>query len=63
MFITLRRYKILRIVQTHKPIAASKIKDYVLLISGKYYAIGNTSSHLGGPPNEGTLERYEVEYS
>ena len=30
-------------------------------VEGKYYAIGNVCTHLGGPLNEGTLERYEVE--
>lgn len=28
---------------------------------GKYYAIGNICTHIGGPLDEGTLEGYEVE--
>ena len=37
--------------------------DDVCLINlaGKYYAIGNVCSHMGGPLNEGTLEDQEVE--
>ncbi|MFZ0510117.1 MAG: non-heme iron oxygenase ferredoxin subunit [Candidatus Nitrosopolaris sp.] len=30
-------------------------------IEGKYYAIGNICTHVGGPLAEGTLEGYEVE--
>ena len=30
-------------------------------IEGKYYAIGNVCTHLGGPLAEGKLEGYEVQ--
>lgn len=30
-------------------------------VEGKYYAIGNVCTHLGGPLAEGKLEGYEVE--
>jgi glycine betaine catabolism B len=30
-------------------------------VEGKYYAIGNICTHVGGPLNEGTLEGYEIE--
>ena len=30
-------------------------------VEGKYYAIGNVCTHVGGPLAEGTLEGYEVE--
>jgi nitrite reductase/ring-hydroxylating ferredoxin subunit len=33
----------------------------IVNVEGKYYAIGNVCTHVGGPLNEGTLERYEVE--
>ncbi len=33
----------------------------IVNVEGKYYAIGNVCTHLGGPLDEGTLERYEVE--
>jgi nitrite reductase/ring-hydroxylating ferredoxin subunit len=30
-------------------------------VEGKYYALGNVCTHVGGPLDEGTLEGYEVE--
>jgi nitrite reductase/ring-hydroxylating ferredoxin subunit len=30
-------------------------------VEGKYYAIGNVCTHMGGPLAEGKLEGYEVE--
>ena len=30
-------------------------------IEGKYYAIGNVCTHLGGPLSQGKLEGYEVQ--
>ena len=33
----------------------------IVKVEGKYYAIGNVCTHLGGPLDEGTLEGYEVE--
>ena len=33
----------------------------IVNFEGKYYAIGNVCTHLGGPLDEGTLEGYEVE--
>jgi glycine betaine catabolism B len=30
-------------------------------IGRKYYGIGNTCTHVGGPLDQGTLESYEVE--
>jgi nitrite reductase/ring-hydroxylating ferredoxin subunit len=36
-------------------------KICVVNIEGKYYAIGNVCTHVGGPLDEGTLEGYEVE--
>ena len=30
-------------------------------VEGKYYAIGNVCTHLGGPLAEGKLEDYEVQ--
>jgi 3-phenylpropionate/trans-cinnamate dioxygenase ferredoxin component len=33
----------------------------IVNIEGKYYAIGNVCTHVGGPLDEGTLEGYEVE--
>ena len=36
-------------------------KVCVANIEGKYYAIGNICTHLGGPLAEGKLEGYEVE--
>ncbi|MFZ0510967.1 MAG: non-heme iron oxygenase ferredoxin subunit [Candidatus Nitrosopolaris sp.] len=37
-------------------------KICVVNVEGKYYAIGNVCTHIGGPLAEGTLEGYEVEY-
>ncbi len=34
---------------------------FIVYVEGKYYAIGNVCTHLGGPLDEGTLEGYEVE--
>jgi|SRR5215208_2079598 len=31
-------------------------------VEGKYYAIGNVCTHMGGPLAEGQLEGFEVEY-
>ena len=36
-------------------------KVCVINIEGKYYAIGNVCTHVGGPLDQGTLEGYEVE--
>jgi nitrite reductase/ring-hydroxylating ferredoxin subunit len=36
-------------------------KICVVNVEGKYYAIGNVCTHVGGPLAEGTLEGYEVE--
>jgi nitrite reductase/ring-hydroxylating ferredoxin subunit len=33
----------------------------IVNIEGKYYALGNVCTHVGGPLDEGTLEGYEVE--
>ena len=33
----------------------------IVNFEGKYYALGNVCTHLGGPLDEGTLEGYEVE--
>ena len=33
----------------------------IVNVEGKYYAIGNVCTHLGGPLDEGTLEGYDVE--
>ncbi|MGH9974713.1 MAG: Rieske (2Fe-2S) protein, partial [Nitrososphaeraceae archaeon] len=33
----------------------------IVNVGGRYYAIGNTCTHLGGPLNEGKLEGYDVE--
>jgi glycine betaine catabolism B len=30
-------------------------------VDGKYYAIGNICTHVGGPLDQGTLEGYQVE--
>ena len=40
-------------------VAAEKI--CVANIEGKYYAIGNVCTHVGGPLAQGRLEGYEVE--
>jgi glycine betaine catabolism B len=36
-------------------------KVCVANVEGKYYAIGNVCTHVGGPLDEGILEGYEVE--
>jgi nitrite reductase/ring-hydroxylating ferredoxin subunit len=36
-------------------------KVCVANVEGKYYAIGNVCTHLGGPLAEGKLEGYEVQ--
>lgn len=36
-------------------------KVCVANVEGKYYAIGNVCTHVGGPLHEGILEGYEVE--
>ena len=36
-------------------------KVCIVNIEGKYYAIGNVCTHVGGPLDEGTLEGNEVE--
>ena len=36
-------------------------KVCVANVEGKYYAIGNVCTHVGGPLAQGTLEGYEVE--
>ena len=36
-------------------------KVCIINIEGKYYAIGNVCTHMGGPLNEGTLEGIEVQ--
>jgi len=36
-------------------------KVCIINIEGKYYAIGNVCTHMGGPLNEGTLEGFEVQ--
>jgi nitrite reductase/ring-hydroxylating ferredoxin subunit len=36
-------------------------KVCIINAEGSYYAIGNVCTHVGGPLNEGTIERYEVE--
>jgi glycine betaine catabolism B len=33
----------------------------VAIVEGKYYAIGNVCTHMGGPLAEGKLEGFEVE--
>jgi glycine betaine catabolism B len=57
-----------KVVDT-KDIQSSKMKAVevagekicVVNVEGKYYAIGNVCTHVGGPLAEGTLEGYEVE--
>jgi glycine betaine catabolism B len=33
----------------------------IVKVEGKYYALGNVCTHVGGPLDEGILEGYEVE--
>ncbi|HZA69242.1 MAG TPA: non-heme iron oxygenase ferredoxin subunit [Nitrososphaeraceae archaeon] len=43
---------------------AVEVADQSICVSnvdGKYYAIGNICTHVGGPLDEGTLEGYQVE--
>jgi glycine betaine catabolism B len=52
-----------------KDILPSKMKEVnfngakicVVNVEGKYYAIGNVCTHMGGPLAEGKLEGYEVQ--
>ncbi|MFZ0896430.1 MAG: non-heme iron oxygenase ferredoxin subunit [Candidatus Nitrosopolaris sp.] len=44
-----------------KAVEVAGEKICVANIEGKYYAIGNVCTHVGGPLAEGTLEGYEVE--
>lgn len=44
-----------------KAVEVSGEKICVVNVGGKYYAIGNVCTHVGGPLAEGTLEGYEVE--
>jgi glycine betaine catabolism B len=44
-----------------KSVEVSGEKICVVNVEGKYYAIGNVCTHVGGPLAEGTLEGYEVE--
>ncbi|HEY6883766.1 MAG TPA: non-heme iron oxygenase ferredoxin subunit, partial [Nitrososphaeraceae archaeon] len=44
-----------------KAVEVAGEKICVANIGGKYYAIGNVCTHVGGPLAEGTLEGYEVE--
>src|ERR671930_2008162 len=46
---------------TMKTVEVNGEKICLANIEGKYYAIGNVCTHLGGPLDEGTLEGYEVE--
>ena len=44
-----------------KAVEVAGEKICVANVEGKYYAIGNVCTHVGGPLAEGTLEGYEVE--
>ena len=46
---------------TMKAVEVAGEKVCVANVEGKYYAIGNVCTHVGGPLAEGTLEGYEVE--
>jgi nitrite reductase/ring-hydroxylating ferredoxin subunit len=46
---------------TMKAIDCAGEKVCIVNTEGKYYAIGNVCTHVGGPLDEGTLEGYEVE--
>jgi nitrite reductase/ring-hydroxylating ferredoxin subunit len=46
---------------TMKAVEVAGEKISVANVEGKYYAIGNVCTHVGGPLAEGTLEGYEVE--
>jgi nitrite reductase/ring-hydroxylating ferredoxin subunit len=45
---------------TMKAVEAAGEKICVANVEGKYYAIDNVCTHVGGPLAEGTLEGYEV---
>jgi nitrite reductase/ring-hydroxylating ferredoxin subunit len=44
-----------------KEVEANGEKICLANVEGKYYAIGNVCTHLGGPLAQGKLEAYEVE--
>jgi nitrite reductase/ring-hydroxylating ferredoxin subunit len=46
---------------TMKAVEVVGEKICVANVEGKYYAIGNVCTHVGGPLAEGTLDGYEVE--
>jgi nitrite reductase/ring-hydroxylating ferredoxin subunit len=46
---------------TMKAVEVAGEKICVANVEGKYYAIGNVCTHVGGPLAEGTLEGYEIE--
>ena len=46
---------------TMKAVEVNGEKICLANIEGKYYAIGNVCTHLGGPLAEGKLEGYEVQ--
>ena len=46
---------------TMKTVEVNGEKICLANLEGKYYAIGNVCTHLGGPLDEGTLEGYEAE--
>lgn len=44
-----------------KAVEVAGEKICIVNVEGKYYAIGNVCTHVGGPLVEGTLEGYQVE--
>jgi glycine betaine catabolism B len=44
-----------------KKVVAGSQQVLVVNVKGKYYAIGNVCTHLGGPLDKGILEGHEVE--
>lgn len=46
---------------TMKAVEVNGEKVCIANVEGKYYAIGNVCTHLGGPLAEGKLEGYEVQ--
>lgn len=44
-----------------KAVEVAGEKICIVNVEGKYYAIGNVCTHVGGPLSEGTLEGYQVE--
>jgi nitrite reductase/ring-hydroxylating ferredoxin subunit len=46
---------------TMKAVEVAGEKICVANVEGKYYAIGNVCTHVGGPLAEGTLDGYEIE--